>query len=417
MKNVITWVILTLLLLSCNSTKVTVHNNINNSIESDTLSELDYWTSLLCFEPEFWIGKSKSEDKNLLNKSIIDIKNNNYDSAYKSLKKLINSKNDTVKFYAKRVISEILIYKENFNEFFVHNYDSTISKEQNLKNLLYPVFKDFQTKFNFSEIPDTLEFTTQKDLIFIPVEINGKKYNFLFDTGFDLSVIKKSVAEESNITQLLFTENSIVGSTGKYSNSSQAIIENLKLGNIEINDKYCSVLDDDELEFRMFFIKFLNIDGVIGYDIIKNLKTIIDYPNNKIIISKPTKRNKTNEIFWLSQPIVKMKALNGINLYFFLDTGANESGFNHNLTAKSKVKPDGKSFSLTFGIGGSLFKRTDKIDEFYLKWNKKYIKIENFDKKKVDDDLFYTDGVIGIDVFKTEKILIDPTNGIFRIIE
>ncbi len=71
---------------------------------------------------------------------------------------------------------------------------------------------NYQKKGNVSTdvFNETIEFTTIKTVILLPVQIDGVSKNFLFDTGADVSVIQRD---------------SLIGKTGNFSGASKRKME------------------------------------------------------------------------------------------------------------------------------------------------------------------------------------------------
>lgn len=414
-------IFIAVLFVSCSSSKIEITNKTTYHVEKQKVDSLDFWTSFLCYMPENILTSeyysNVSQDKKLLAATLKDIKNNNNSSVKRNLHQLLNSENDTIQFYSKKILNEIYINEENWTKLKELNYVDTLSKEANIQKMFYMGFENNISEIKYSDIPDSIFFDIKKSLIFIPVKINGKNYNFLYDSGFDITVINSSISEECGIDRSNDLKDILVGSTGHSSDAGFAIIDSLEIGKNLIFNKETMIMDDNQLSLKLWFIKFVQIDGVIGYDIIKKFINEINYPQKHIILSKPQPKEMKNELFWLSHPLVKFESMSGNDLYFLLDIGANNSSFLNNLVPKSNIEPDSKKFGFTLGIGGSLFNRANMYKEYTLKWNDKYVNFENLTMDKINGDLFYKDGVVGLDFFKDKTIILNPTYGEFHLKE
>ncbi len=115
-------------------------------------------------------------------------------------------------------------------------------------------------------------FTTLKNIIMLPVEINGVTKNFLFDTGADYSVVQRD---------------SIFGKTTKISGASKRetkmgkeYISSMKIGAINFSNTIA--LHGDLIGLKEQIPDF---GGLIGQPIINKANWFIDYPRKKIRIT------------------------------------------------------------------------------------------------------------------------------------
>lgn len=171
-----------------------------------------------------------------------------------------------------------------------------------------------------------ISFDYHKNLIFVPLEINGKTYQFLFDTGNDLTAIDDEVAAEINSSS-----NNISGEIFDASNKSRILehisIERLFLGRIEFQNMGAQVTDLSSLSEILGCKK---IDGVIGSNFIRKAKWQIDYQNKKIRFSDkldsliPNNSLKGIQVIGNNWNELNFEiVLNGVSEVFLLDTGYN----------------------------------------------------------------------------------------------
>jgi len=122
-------------------------------------------------------------------------------------------------------------------------------------------------EFNYS-----LEFSTAKGLVLIPVKINGVEKNFIFDTGADLTMIQRD-SLRGNISK-------ISGASNRKMDVGQEIVESLKIGNINFRNTYAWNADLDGLKNQIS-----NFGGIIGQPVINKANWLINYPSKKLEIS------------------------------------------------------------------------------------------------------------------------------------
>ncbi len=117
----------------------------------------------------------------------------------------------------------------------------------------------------------------------IEVEIIGKKYNFLFDTGAMVTVVSDKIIDIDKIKE----DNKITisggASTDEKAKQTEAytVIENIKINDIEFNDILLAVVDLDQINKHLCN----KIDGIIGMNLIKLCNWKIDIFNGILSFS------------------------------------------------------------------------------------------------------------------------------------
>ncbi len=175
------------------------------------------------------------------------------------------------------------------------------------------------------------------------------------------------------------------------------------------------------MEFKFLFFEFLEIDGAIGYDIIKNYNVLIDYPQKIIVLYTEAKEkivNNKNNLFWLDKPILNLKSLNNQNLFFDMDTGAQKSFFNNLLLDKLEIKPSDKESHTQYGVGGKANYESGVLKKISIKLDDNVVTFDEIlSQEDNPNNLIYLDGTIGIDIIKGRKVYIGAKQGIFKILE
>lgn len=267
------------------------------------------------------------------------------------------------------------------------------------------------------EIP----FDYYMNLIFLPIEINGKTYQFLFDTGNDLTVIDDEVSVEINSKS-----NNISGEIFDNSNKSRIMehisIEKLFLGKIEFDNMGAQVTDLSSLSEILGCKK---LDGILGSNFIRKAKWQIDYQNKKILFSDkldsliPKESRKGIQVVGNNWNKLNFDIeLNGVSDVFLLDTGYNGFVTGSNLMYK-KIKDKSeinhiKSESLSFGAFSK-----NKREELFCKISSmelgdihlKNQTINFYDSKPKIGNLFLQNYQFVID-YNNRKIYLEPVKPI-----
>lgn len=119
--------------------------------------------------------------------------------------------------------------------------------------------------------------------LLVEVKINNKKANMLIDTGASRTVFDKNRIHHF-IKHNKFEKNEKL-STGLGTNSmvsQNAMIEKMQLGKLVIVDYKAVLLDLSHVNTAYKQLKFKQVDGVIGGDILVPYKATIDYGKKKL---------------------------------------------------------------------------------------------------------------------------------------
>ena len=136
-------------------------------------------------------------------------------------------------------------------------------------------------KLNENISKETIKFQFIKNLIIIPIKLNGHDMNFIVDSGlretilfsqFDNTIDHNSL-KKIKLKGLGKDEN---GTTGYLSSGNK-----LMIGKNLISEQSTVIIIQDEY-FNLFSRLGIEVHGIIGYDIFKNYALEIDYPNQKI---------------------------------------------------------------------------------------------------------------------------------------
>lgn len=190
-------------------------------------------------------------------------------------------------------------------------------------------------------------------LINIPVSFADSTFDFVFDTGANLSVINESYARKARllILNVFFKVQAITGLEVK---AKLAIARELKMGDIIIRNAVFMVFPDSALSFAK---GRYSIKGIIGFPVIEQLQEIHINKNAMTVPQTATDRNIRNfgvdELF----PVIAV-GFNTDTLSFTFDTGAQFTFLNPPFYSKYKSLIDtaGESFDMQIGGAGGITK-------------------------------------------------------------
>ena len=201
-----------------------------------------------------------------------------------------------------------------------------------------------------------------KGLPVVPVTIEGKTYNFLFDTGASPFAISDKLFNELNLP--LIDSVNVSGSSGESNKMRVITLPVLQLQEITFLDMP-GVVSHEESEL----FECLEIDGIIGSNMLRNSVVHFDEQNNHIIITNNIKnlslQSNVRQKMKLAPnhiPYVSVTIKNGkkrmSNYLVMFDSGQDAfltySISTHNQTKGSSVvdKIAESEGSFTFGIHG-----------------------------------------------------------------
>ncbi len=113
--------------------------------------------------------------------------------------------------------------------------------------------------------------------------IHGKEANFLIDTGASRSVFDPTTIA-TFIDDLVFEkkEGMTAGVGSSDLESSTFIIDRWSIGELEISDYEAVALDLENIHEMYGKLGLPHIDGILGGDVLKRHKAVINYRNKKL---------------------------------------------------------------------------------------------------------------------------------------
>ena len=183
----------------------------------------------------------------------------------------------------------------------------------------------------------------------IPVTVSDSTYDFIFDTGANISTITKSYAKKLGF-KILETEFEVGTATNIKVKSGLAIAEKISLGNITFHNVVFLVLPDEALSFPQ--VNYY-INGVVGFPMIEAMEEIHITKDHELIVPlKPETKNIQNLAFDGLTPIILTVHKND-SLSFAFDTGAMTTHLYLSYYNKYKNEIDSNYEMRTIIIGGA----------------------------------------------------------------
>lgn len=196
------------------------------------------------------------------------------------------------------------------NEFFIRDrHDLVFQKFQILK-------ENDTTIVALQDLPEAVDTLCHP---VIEVEIGGKKYIFLIDTGYTFSTIHSSILKElSGHIVHTFDPDTLWSKDGngveKREQLLTTVVDTFSIGTMRFVNMPLTITEE-----------FPEIAGIIGGDLLKQLIVTIDCIDKKLALSIPSPEANTypNFIYKQMTPYIKSISISGKPIVAYLDTGAN----------------------------------------------------------------------------------------------
>jgi hypothetical protein len=253
----------------------------------------------------------------------------------------------------------------------------------------------------------------------IRVKINGKQYEFWLDTGSSITVINSDVAKEVGVP-MVSGDNLSVRTFSGSAPVKAALVRRLQIGPLLLENTAAVVVDASHMALRSAPDRTqsprMRIDGIIGWDTIRQLDLLLDYANGLIVIRRPQHaEHSPHNLTWMGKPFVEVRTKRGETLHFTLDTGA-QSSFLNALALDKTGATATMAEGTVFGIAGNANRANKLIRTLPLELGGKSVQLNGvMVYGPVYSGMINCDGILGSDIAGFGTIRIDATNGVFSI--
>jgi hypothetical protein len=198
-------------------------------------------------------------------------------------------------------------------------------------------------------------------LIEIPIRTVDNNFPIVFDTRAHISTVTKTFARKLGlkILDVSFEESS--GITGRKFRSGLGIADSLYIGDILVRHAVFQILPDEQLYFPTVHY---TLHGILGFQVITQLKEVHIYKNGDFVISPSTARSDLRNLaFDRSTTVLSIKK-DKDTLSFHFDTGATSSDFYNTYfdRYKEEILKEGKAETVESGGAGG----TIKVDVYII---------------------------------------------------
>jgi hypothetical protein len=197
--------------------------------------------------------------------------------------------------------------------------------------------------------------------------------------------------------------------------------DELRIGPVVVRNHPAVVLDAADLRFRDPELPGgeLEIHGILGWPIIRELDVTIDFAARRLTVQRPAERAVMPRNFSrLGYPVVAARTENGRPLLLGLDTGAARSFLTPSFLEAAGVGADGSRTRRVGGAGGFDTVTVQILNSASLildHWRVRFRHIDIHEQNATRSlDL---DGVLGSDIAAGRALRLDFRNGRFELLE
>jgi hypothetical protein len=234
-------------------------------------------------------------------------------------------------------------------------------------------------------------------------------------------MLSSDVARDLDIAPIVSDTLEIVTSTGRVK-ANPALIPQLEIGQLVVRNAPAMVVEETMMQMGeprpIEPTKHVKIDGIIGFDIIRQLDIEVDYSENSMRLRNPatSRPDADRNIFWVGLPVIRLTSTDGIPLHFGLDTGAQLTFVTETLLDKLQLEAARIESRRVGGLGGEISLRAPVLPDLR-------VLVRGFPilfrgavvRAPVYQVLASLDGVLGGDVWNSGIVRIDMTNGVFAV--
>ena len=389
---------------------------------------ISYWEALAELHPEEAIAAARTPSEKEFAEALSNLMSGDLEQAELRFGKLRGVATDSIIRAGSRVIyTATLQYQEKWDVLAALKNEPSPSKvdssdkasielwAQAFKNV--PA-KTFTYRSSFSRLSMSVSAVGTP---LVPVRIRNKVYNFWLDTGSSLTMLASDVANDLNITPLEPDTLEIVTSTGRVK-ASPALISQLEIGQLVVRNAPAMIVEESMMRMteprQIEASTRVKIDGIIGFDIIRQMDIEVDYGENSMRLRNPamSKPDPERNMFWVGLPVIRLMSTDGVPLHFGLDTGAQLTFVTETLLDKLQLEAARIESRRVGGLGGEVSLRAPVLPDLKVLVRGFPILFKGaVVRAPVYQVLASLDGVLGGDVWNSGIVRIDMTNGVFAI--
>jgi hypothetical protein len=234
-----------------------------------------------------------------------------------------------------------------------------------------------------------------------PVRVKDRTFFVGYDTGANLSVLYKSIADELGVA-IYGPAIKIQSGTGRWIDGRTGVVPEMRLGSIIIRNAVFLVLPDEL--FPSAVARFgVDRRGLLGAPILEGFKEIAETKDGDLIIpASPRPRSEQNMVFSGFMPVVEV-LFRGARLSLSLDTGSSATHlyppffrrYRGEIASRSPLRK-----STMGSVGSSVTVPIHVLDEFGFRAGGKALSLRKIavQTEVTHSDTRYLHGTLGLDI-------------------
>jgi hypothetical protein len=204
-----------------------------------------------------------------------------------------------------------------------------------------------------------------------------------------------------------------------------AIVRRLEIGPVAFTNTPAIVMDASLMRLKSTSEgvpgRGIRVDGIIGWDIIRQFDVVLDYRTGRITFEKPENLGiigtEIQNLTWAGKPLVQVRTKPGGTFQFSLDTGAQATLLNGSILDKLEIVAATYG-GRVFGIAKTGGQTKRVVPNLRLNVGGSSVRLESIlVYGPAYSGLINCDGILGSDVARFGRIRIDATNGLFSLYE
>jgi predicted aspartyl protease len=256
----------------------------------------------------------------------------------------------------------------------------------------------------------------------VRVRINGKDYEFWIDTGSSMTVLSSRVVSDANVP-IVSPDTLSIGTFESRAPVRPALVARMELGGIVLANVPAIEMDASLMRIKSSAQGVrgpeLRVDGIIGWDVIRQFDIVMDYIGGTITLRRPvhltTNGTTFQNLIWMGKPLVQVTMKSGGTFRFSLDTGAQASVLNASILDELGIGTRTSGGRLS-GVGSSGRRTNRVVPSLTMEIAGRLLRLESvIVYGPVYSGLVQSSGILGSDLGRFGKIRIDATNGLFSV--